>query len=497
MDPLVEVRGAVKRYPGVTALCGVSLRVFGGEVVALIGENGAGKSTLMKVLGGLVRPDEGEIFVQGKAVTIGSVSKATELGIALIHQELNTLDNLDVAGNVFLGREPARFGLMDRARMRAEAKALLERVGLPISVDTPLERLSLAQKQMVEIAKALSLSARVLIMDEPSSSLTLPETEQLLRIVEDLRSKGVGIVYISHRLGEVKGIADRVVVLRDGLNAGELSKDEITHEAMVRLMVGRDLDRLGGAESAAGEDRLVVRNLRTRRYPLREVSLEVRAGEILCLAGLVGAGRSEFVQAIFGTDPVLGGEVLLDGAAVPSGRPADSIAAGICLVPEDRRLAGLIVEWSLKMNVTLPGLARFARAGLIDPKAETAAATSQSDAFCVRAPSVEVSVSTLSGGNQQKVVVAKWMLQNPKVLIMDEPTRGVDVGAKAEIYELMRKLTARGVAILMVSSDMEEVLGVADRVAVMHEGAISGVLARRDCSEEGIMQLAVGSVRES
>jgi len=498
MNPLVDVRGAVKRYPGVTALGGVSVQIHRGEVIALIGENGAGKSTLMKILGGLIRPNDGEILIDGQLTQIDSVAKATGLGIALIHQELNILDNLDVAGNIFLGREPSRFGMIDRVKMRIEASALLKQLGLPISVDISLDKLSLAQKQMVEIAKALSQRARVLIMDEPTSSLTLTETEQLLKIVRDLRASGVGIVYISHRLGEVKDIADRVVALRDGKNAGELSKDEITHDNMVRLMVGRDLDRVGATSaSAGGENRLIVRDLKTSRYPGRSVSFEVKAGEILCLAGLVGAGRSEVVQALFGTDGNLGGEITLDGVPVPSGNPQGAIAAGLCLVPEDRRNVGLITEWSVKTNLTLPGLQRYARAGLIDGKSESAVAAHESQSLGVRTPSIESKVADLSGGNQQKVVVGKWMLQNPKVLILDEPTRGVDVGAKAEIYELMRKLTASGVAILIVSSDMEEVLGVGDRVAVMHEGSITGILDRTECSEETIMRLAVGKGQES
>ncbi|MDR3692105.1 MAG: sugar ABC transporter ATP-binding protein [Fimbriimonas sp.] len=496
MNPLIEVRGVVKRYPGVVALGGVSLKIYEGEVVALIGENGAGKSTLMKILGGLVNQDEGEILIDGKQETIGSVARATEFGIALIHQELNTLDNLDVAGNIYLGREPTVLGIMNRAKMRADAGALLEKLGLPISVDTPLEKLSLAHKQMVEIAKALSLNAKVLIMDEPTSSLTLTETEQLLEIVKELRGKGVGIVYISHRLGEVKGIADRVVALRDGKNAGDLDQEHITHEAMVRLMVGRDLERAAARDSVAGADRLVVKNLRTMRYPAEQVSFEVKAGEILCLAGLVGAGRSEAALAIFGADQPLGGEVWLDGNQIPTGLPLNAINAGICLVPEDRRQVGLIVEWSVKENITLPGLRRFAHAGLIDRRAETDAATTQSKRFNVKTPNLDVAVASLSGGNQQKVVVGKWMMQNPKVLIMDEPTRGVDVGAKAEIYDLMRKLTSEGVAILMISSDMEEVLGVSDRVAVMHEGAVTGVLPRNECNEESIMRLAVGKGRK-
>jgi len=493
MNPVIEVRGAVKRYPGVTALGGVSLKIYPGEVVALIGENGAGKSTLMKTLGGLVQPDEGEILVDGKPTTIGSVSIASQLGIALIHQELNTLDNIDVAGNVFLGREPSKFGLIDRQKMRSDAKDLRTRLGLPISVDTNLQQLSLAQKQMVEIAKALSQNARVLIMDEPTSSLTLTETEQLLKIVNDLRKDGVGIVYISHRLAEVKEIADRVVAMRDGQNAGELDKSEITHDRMVKMMVGRDLDRaVASVEAQSGSERLVVHDLRTRRYPEQAVSFEVRSGEIFCLAGLVGAGRTEVVQTIFGTDPTIGGQILLDGKKVSANRPQDAIQAGICLVPEDRRSVGLIVEWSVKNNITLPGLNDFARFGLINRSHESEAAASQSKALGVKTPNIDALVSNLSGGNQQKVVVGKWMLQNPKVLILDEPTRGVDVGAKAEIYHLMRNLTEQGVSIIMVSSDMEEVLGVSDRIAVMHEGSITGTLTRDQFSEEAIMRLAVG-----
>ena len=493
MNPVIEVRGAVKRYPGVTALGGVSLKIFPGEVVALIGENGAGKSTLMKTLGGLVQPDEGEILVDGKPTAISSVSIASQLGIALIHQELNTLDNIDVAGNVFLGREPSKFGLIDRQKMRADAKELLTRLGLPISVDTNLQQLSLAQKQMVEIAKALSQNARVLIMDEPTSSLTLTETEQLLKIVDDLRKQGVGIVYISHRLAEVKEIADRVVAMRDGQNAGELDSSEITHDRMVKMMVGRDLDRaVAAVETLAGSDRLVVQGLRTRRYPSKEVSFEVRSGEIFCLAGLVGAGRTEVVQTIFGTDPTVGGHIVLDGNKVTPNRPQIAIQAGICLVPEDRRSVGLIVEWSVKNNITLPGLNDFAQFGLINRSKESEAASSQSKTLGVKTPNIDALVFNLSGGNQQKVVVGKWMLQNPKVLILDEPTRGVDVGAKAEIYHLMRNLTDQGVSIIMVSSDMEEVLGVSDRIAVMHEGSITGTLTRDQFSEEAIMRLAVG-----
>jgi ribose transport system ATP-binding protein len=490
---MLSVRNVVKRYPGVVALGGVSLDVSPGEVVALIGENGAGKSTLMKILGGVVRPDEGEILMDGRPVVIDSVRKSEALGIGFIHQELSTLDNLDVAGNVFLGREPRRWGLIDRKLLRSEAGILLRRLGLSINPDTPLDQLSLAQRQLVEIAKALSLQTRVLIMDEPTSSLTIGETERLLGIVRDLRDAGTAVIYITHRLREVKQVADRVVALRDGRNAGELSRDEIDHGSMVRLMVGRELDNVGDKGSRKeGPVRLQVVHLRTERYPDRNVSFDVRAGEVFCLAGLVGAGRSEVVQAIFGTDPALAGDVHVDGAKVPSGAPSKSIEAGLGLVPEDRRSTGLIVDWPIRSNLTLPTISQYAKAGWIDSSRERRAAETESKVVGVKAPNVESLAANLSGGNQQKVVVGKWLLSQPKVLILDEPTRGVDVGAKAEIYALMRRLNAEGVAILMVSSDMEEVLAMSDKVGVMHEGSLVAVLERHECTEERIMVLAVG-----
>lgn len=447
----------------------------------------------MKVLGGVVQPDEGQILIDGKPTVFDSVKKSVESGIGFIHQELNPLDNLDIAGNVYLGREPLKYGMLDRAKMRAGAQVVIDQLGLDVSADTSLSRLSLAQCQMVEIAKALSLNARVLIMDEPTSSLTLTETERLLQVVRDLKARGVGIIYISHRLGEVMEIGDRVVALRDGQNAGGLAKEEITHDSMVRMMVGRSLSRSAETRSQTeGPVRLKVNGLKTLRYPDKEISFEVRQGEIFCLAGLVGAGRSEVVQTIFGTDQALGGSVFLDDKQVPLNSPKAAIDAGIGLVPEDRRKTGLLVDWSIKDNITLPSLWKFAKSGLVSRREETVAADEQSKAIGVKAPSTAVAAANLSGGNQQKVVVAKWLMRQPKVLILDEPTRGVDVGAKAEIYDLMRKLTEQGVAILMVSSDMEEVLGVSDRVGVMHEGSVSGILPREGCTEEKIMRLAVG-----
>ena len=501
-SPLLQMRGIGKRFPGVVALDDVSLGVYPGEVVALIGENGAGKSTLMKILGGVYQPDEGEILVDGRPVTIRSVSDAINLRIGFIHQELNVLDNLDVGSNVFLGREPRRGGLLnlvDAKRMHEEAETYLRRLGLDVPSRTPLSKLSIAQQQLVEIAKALSQQARILIMDEPTSSLTLSETERLMAVVKDLRAQGVSVIYISHRLGEVRELADRVVALRDGRNAGTLAREEITHDRMVKMMVGRDLESFY-AHADEGEvrpARFVVRNLRTRRYPQHAVSFEIGEGEILGFAGLVGAGRSELAQAVFGVDPPTGGEVALGGETLKINSPRDAIRHGIYLAPEDRRRCGLIVEEIIRKNVTLPSLSRYAQAGLVQAGEERKVAQKVCGQLNVKAPSVEVRAGNLSGGNQQKVVLAKWLSREPKVLIFDEPTRGIDVGAKAEIYDLMRGLAREGVAIMMISSDMEEVLGVSDRVAVMHEGRLTGVLSRSEFSEEAVMRLAVGHADET
>jgi len=494
--PLLEMEGISKRFAGVQALKGVSLSVWPGEVVALIGENGAGKSTLMKILGGVHQPDEGVIKIAGQPTVIQSVKDSTRAGVGFIHQELNVLDNLDVAGNVFLGREPTTGGplrLLNRARMQAETQPYLDQLGLNVSSATPLNQLALAQQQMVEIAKTLSLQARILIMDEPTSSLTLTETERLIQVVKELRARGVSIIYISHRLGEVKEIADRVVSLRDGRNAGGLSRDEISHERMVSLMVGRDLEKFQAPiDPAPKPTRFSVRGLRTRRYPNQEVNFEIGAGEILGMAGLVGAGRSEVAQTIFGVDPSLGGTLTLDGQTLVVRSPRDAIKQGVYLAPEDRRRSGLIVDMTIRDNITLPVLARYAPGGLIQRGREETVAQKASQALRVKTPSVDFLARNLSGGNQQKVVLAKWLSLEPKVMIFDEPTRGIDVGAKAEIYELMRGLAKEGVAVLMISSDMEEVLGQSDRIAVMHEGRISGFVMRAEASEETIMQLAVG-----
>ncbi|MDQ3804535.1 MAG: sugar ABC transporter ATP-binding protein [Acidobacteriota bacterium] len=495
-DAVLQMRGIEKRFGGVHALKGVDFEIAAGEAVALAGENGAGKSTLMKILGGVHHPDAGEVRIDGEPVTIRGVADATRYGVSFIHQELNVLDNLDVAANVYLGREPVTGGflkLVDSRRMHREAAVYLKRLGLSIPTDTPLARLSIAQQQMVEIAKALSLDARILIMDEPTSSLTLSETARLLEVVHELKAQGVAVIYISHRLGEIEQIADRVVVLRDGANAGQLGRGEITHDRMVRMMVGRDLEQFyQHPEGERTPGYFAVEKLRTRRYPDREVSFDIGRGEIVGFAGLVGAGRTEVAQSLFGIDGAMEAVVRLDRRQLRIRSPQDAIRHGIYLVPEDRRHAGLITDIPIRENVTLPSLERYAQAGLIAFERERKAATDICKKMNVKAPSVEERVINLSGGNQQKVVLAKWIGLEPKVLIFDEPTRGVDVGAKAEIYALMRALAEGGVAILMISSDMEEVLHISDRVAVMHEGSLVGILNREECTEENIMRLAVG-----
>ncbi len=497
-QPILEMQKISKRFPGVVALDAVDFSIGAGEVVALAGENGAGKSTLMKILGGVYQPDGGQVFIDGKETWIRSVSDASANGIGFVHQELNVLDNLTVAENVFLGREPRQFGfLVDRQKLNADAEVFLKRLGLNILSKTRLSELSIAQQQMVELAKALSLNARILIMDEPTSSLTLTETDRLLAVIKDLRNQNVSIIYISHRLGEIKEIADRVVVLRDGKNAGILEREEINHDAIVKMMVGRDIEKFyKPSTETANNDFIGVRDLRTRRYPNCSISFDVRKGEILGFAGLVGAGRSDAAQAIFGVDVPLSGKVTIDNKEIKISSAQDAIKNGIYLIPEDRRNSGLILDIPIRENITLPALGRYASLGLVSKEAESKTAKAMCEKLNVKTPSVETKAANLSGGNQQKVVLAKWLSLSPKLLIFDEPTRGIDVGAKAEIYGLMRSLAESGVAIVMISSDMEEVLGESDRVAVMHEGAITGILGRTEASEEAIMQLAVGQINE-
>jgi ribose transport system ATP-binding protein len=493
--PLLELLAVSKTYPGVKALDRVDLSVGRGEVLALIGENGAGKSTLMKILGGVVEPTEGRIRIDGDEYAALTVKGSMAAGIAFVHQELNLFDNLDVAANVMIGREPvlgpAR--LIDHRALDAKVTPLLKRLGVDFAAHTQVADLSLAQCQLVEIVKALSLDARIVIMDEPTSALTASETARLLKVIAELKAGGVSVIFISHRLNEVEQCADRVVVLRDGAVVGTLQRDEIRHDTMIRMMIGRDLRSLYIPPGRApGEPMLEAAGVRTSVHPNETVDLALRPGEILGMAGLVGAGRTELARVLFGVDRALAGEVRLDGQRLAIRTPRDAIDRGIFLVPEDRKRTGLVLDQSVNENISLPNLMAYASALLIRGGAERRNALEQKAALDIRTASVDTLVGTLSGGNQQKVVLAKWLSMKPRVVIFDEPTRGIDVGSKSEIYKLMRGLSDAGVAVLMISSDMEEVIGVSDRIVVMREGRIAGFLARNEFSEENVMRLAVG-----
>ncbi|WP_395065143.1 sugar ABC transporter ATP-binding protein [Paraburkholderia silvatlantica] len=496
--PLLSLSGITKDYGAVRALKGVSFSIDAGEVVGLIGENGAGKSTLMKVLGGVIEPNSGSITIEGREHAALTVQQSLGAGIAFVHQELNLFDNLDVAANVFIGREPRRGGplqLVDNRALYARVKPLLQRLGCDFAAHTPVAELSIAQCQMLEIVKALSLDAKLIIMDEPTSSLTTAETNRLLDVVQALKQSGVAIIFITHRLSEIERCADRVIGLRDGSMVGTLARHEIGRDAMIKLMIGRSLKTLYNPPAAPpGRAVLELEAFATRTWRASEVTLGLRGGEILGMAGLIGAGRTELARAIFGIDAPERGTLRLDGTPVAIRAPSDAIARGIFLVPEDRKHAGLVLDDSIARNVSLASLNAISRGGLVDVKAEHRIADEQRRALRIKTPDVDTPAASLSGGNQQKVVLGKWLCMQPRVVIFDEPTRGVDAGAKSEIYALMRELADRGVAILMISSDMEEVIGVSDRVAVMHEGAIKGILDRDSLSEASIMHLAIGNV---
>ena len=502
--PLLEMRGIGKRFIGVTALDGVSLSLHAGEVLALMGENGAGKSTLMKVLGGLHQPDSGEIRIDGQPVALDSVARAQELGIALIHQELMLAPNLDIAANLFLGRE---WGSRERSKrwasyltplpkrqLRERSQRLLERVGLSVPASTPVARLTPGQRQLCEIAKALGQNARILIMDEPTSSLTAGESEQLFRIIAQLKAGQIGVIYISHRMDEVRALADRVTVLRDARHVGDLTREQATHEQIVSLMVGRQLsgqyfpDRAPPAEREPGLD---VEDLVVPGAP-GGVSFQAYRGQILGFAGLVGSGRTELMQAIFGATRPLSGSMRLGGAPFRAETPRQAIRRGVFLAPEDRKSQGLVLPMSVAENTSLPDIGSYARLGWLDRKRERRVAEQEMKRLNTKATGPEQRVVNLSGGNQQKVVLGKWLAMSPRVLILDEPTRGIDVGAKAEIYRHMAALAESGVCVLMVSSDMEEILGMSDRVAVMHERRLVRVLEREELSQQHLAHLMTG-----
>lgn len=490
-QPSLQVLGINKSFPGVRALRDVDLQILPGEVLSVVGENGAGKSTLMKILAGVQPPDSGTILADGRPVSFGSVSDAMDAGIALIHQELNLADNLSIGANVFLGREPRRFGLIDEQTIHRESSAFLQRIGLNQSPDTLVGDLTTGQQQMVEIAKALSINARILIMDEPTSSLSAAESESLFAVIRDLRRQGVSIVYISHRLAEVRDLSDRVTVLRDGELAGHLEGDSITHDNLVRLMVGRDVSRIfTRTPFPPGAVSLEAVDIRTSAWPQHKLSFAVHSGEIVGVAGLVGAGRTELLRTLFGVDSPLSGEVRIRGQRLPDCSPVHSIEAGIALVPEDRKQQGIVLDMTIRENISLAAIHRHARAGFMDFVKERNTSAEMCRKLSVKTPSDTVRTGNLSGGNQQKVVLGKWLSMQPHVLLLDEPTRGIDIGAKQEIYQLMDQLASQGLAILFVSSELEEIMGLSDRVLVMHEGCLTGELSREQLTEESIMSLA-------
>lgn len=491
--PLLEMRGISKAFPGVLALRGVSLRLDAGEVLALVGENGAGKSTLVRVLAGAHLPDEGEILIDGLPAGIFRPRDAIRAGIGFVSQEFSLVPALTASENIFLGREPGRLGFIARRDELRRARKLFERIGVRIDPAAPCRELAIAQQQVVEIAKALSRRARILVLDEPTAALTPQEVDRLFAVVRDLRRQGIGIIAISHRLDEVFSIADRVMVLRDGLHVATRPVGNVTREGLIELMVGRPLDQEFPKRPAPlGEVLLSVRELR-RGLGVRGVSFDLRRGEILALTGLVGAGRTETARAIFGADIPDAGTVALRGKAVSIRSPRDAIQRGICLLTEDRKLQGLVLGLSVRENFSLPSLRDLSRFGFLRARAESVAFRKLADRLRIRVPSPESPARNLSGGNQQKLVLAKWLQRNAEVVIFDEPTRGIDVGAKVDIYLLMNELAAAGKGILMISSELPEVLGMADRILVMHEGRITGEIRDpRSATQEEILELAIG-----
>lgn len=485
------MRGIAKAFPGVQALRGVDLTLHEGEVLALLGENGAGKSTLMKILGGAHLADRGAIRIEGEVVTIASPADSRAAGIAIIYQEFNLIPGLTAVENIFLGQETDRLGFIPRAAERARAVSLFRQLGVDIDLDVPCRRLTTAQQQLIEIAKALAFSARIIVMDEPSAALTSHEVERLFQIIRDLKSRGIGVIYISHRLDEIFGIADRVKVLRDGTDAGERSIGDLDRREMIRLMVGRELtEEFPERESALGEPILEARGLR-RGTAVCDVSLTLHRGEILALTGLVGSGRTETVRLLFGADERDAGEIRVRGQELPLRSPREAIAAGIALLTEDRKLQGLVLAHSARDNFALPNLGILSRYGFVQHSEEQAEFQRYAKVLQIKVAGPEQRVRDLSGGNQQKIVLAKWLARQCDVLVFDEPTRGIDVGAKYEIYLLMNQLVAEGKAILMVSSELPEVLGMADRILVMHGGRITGeVRDVASATQEQIMQLA-------
>ncbi len=493
---VLEMRGITKRFPGVLALDNAQLALRPAEVHCLLGENGAGKSTLMKILAGAQPMDEGEILIDGEPVVIRSPLHAQELGISMIYQEFNLSPYMSVAENIFLGREPCRGNtpIIDWHRLYRDAESVLTRIGVKLDVRQPVHELSIAQQQMVEIAKALSVDARIIVMDEPSATLTDHELKALFSLIRTLKQQGIALVYISHRMEEIFEIGSRATIMRDGAHIDTRELCDLSRDDIIRMMVGRELkDEFPKEVAEVGEELLRLEGL-TRRGHFEDISFSIRAGEIVGLTGLVGAGRTEVARAIFGADPVDAGSVYLNGEMVKIKNPREAIGCGIGLLTEDRKNQGLVLGMSVAENTTLANLRALVGRIFMSRKAERDATERYIDDLSIKTPGSAQIVQNLSGGNQQKVVLAKWLFTESKLLIFDEPTRGIDVGAKVEIYKLMNELVRQGAAILVISSELPEVLGMCDRILVMHEGHIAGELSRAEATQQQVMHLATGTV---
>ncbi len=490
--PILQMVGISRHFPGVQALDNVSFDLYPGEVHVLVGENGAGKSTLMKILAGAYEKDKGDIIIDGETQHHWSPAISRAKGLAMVYQEFNLVPFRSVAENIFLGHELRRGPFLDKAAMHKQAKAQMEAIGVPVDTRTPVGKLGVAQQQMVEIAKALLLDVRILVLDEPTSALTVREIEQLFDAIRRLKARGVGIIYISHRMEEVSQIGDRITVLRDGQLIGTRQVTEVTYDEIVKMMVGREIkDLFPRHYREPGEVALRIKGLCTKDK-LHEACFEVREGEIVGLAGLVGAGRTETARAIFGLDPPTAGVVEINGKPVAHLDPPKAVDMGIGLAPEDRRRDGLFPILPMRSNVIMSSLRALFPSGILKPSVEQKVARKYADMLRIQPPGLERQARYLSGGNQQKVVVAKWLAAGPKVLIFDEPTRGIDVGAKAEIHGFMDQLANEGHAILMISSELPEIIGMSDRIYVMREGRIAGEFAHHEASQERILTCAVG-----
>ncbi|MBK1784935.1 sugar ABC transporter ATP-binding protein [Prauserella cavernicola] len=492
--PLLELRDVTKSFQAVRALRGVSLALRSGEVHALAGENGAGKSTVVRIIGGEHQPDSGDVLLDGEHVRFSSPREAQQRGVAVIHQEPIQFPDLSVAENVFMGRQPLRTGRrIDRKAMHRRASEVFDQLGVPIDPARQTRGLSIADQQIIEIAKALVADARIIVMDEPTAALSAVEAERLFRVARGLADRGAALLFISHRLDEMYTLCDRVTVLRDGAFVVTERMADIDNDTLVRRMVGRSVEQLfPKRDTEIGEEVLVVDGL-TRAGVYRDISFSVRRGEIVGLAGLVGSGRSEVVRAVFGVDDRDSGTVTVDGKALPKGKPRNAIESGVALVPEDRREQGLVLELSIERNASLARLRQVSPGGLTRQSRERALAGTWGERLSLKFGSLSDPAATLSGGNQQKIVLGKWLATEPSVLIVDEPTRGIDIGAKVEVHALLSDLAAQGMAVLLISSELPEVLGMADRVLVMHEGRITAELSRDEADEESVMYAATGN----